>query len=184
MIDESQMLLAVDWQGESLAGWLATEKFNGCRVEWDGESFWTRNGNRVDAPKWFTKGLPRCRINGEIHAGRGVGVGNHNTAYKLAMRAVVHGADWFTYAIRFTALYAYDVSGNWAKRQAATVRAVRGCHHAEAVKPVVMSRDGSDLTKLMVGLRSGNAEGAMFLNPNGNADFGRTGDLLRIKFCE
>lgn len=180
------MLLAVDWQGEPLLGWLASEKLNGCRVEWDGEVFWTRNGNIVDAPKWFTRGLPKCRINGEIHAGRGFGFGNDNSAYKVAMTAVRHGGDWFNECddcnpIRFTALYLPEAEGNWHTRQIATARAVKGCANADAINCLHLTKTG-DMANMLANIRNAGGEGAMFVNPRGGSEYGRTGDLLRFKF--
>ena len=188
MIDERSMILARDWQGEPLLGCLASEKLNGCRVEWDGEAFWTRHGNRVTAPEWFTRGLPRCRINGEIHAGRGVGFGNNNSAYKVASNAVRLGGEWFSetddgHPLLFAALYCPEVSGNWQRRQRAAVRAVRGCRTAEAIKADVV-RDCGAVARWLKALRAGNAEGGMFLRPEGDGECGRTGELLRIKFLE
>lgn len=180
------MLLARDWRGEPLLGWFASEKLNGCRVEWDGEVFWTRHGNVVEAPRWFTKGLPKTRINGEIHAGRGIGFGNDNSAYKVAMTAVRHGGDWFNECddcqpIRFTALYLPDAAGNWHQRQVATAGAVRGCANADAIESFRLERTG-DLSRFMQRLHRLGAEGGMFVNPNGGQHCGRSGDLLRWKF--
>lgn len=181
------MLLAKDWSGQDLTGWLASEKLNGCRVEWDGSYFWTRHGNRVNAPAWFTKGLPRCRVNGEIHAGRGVGFGNNNSAYKVASNAVRLGGNWFDEMdggepLRFTALYLSGAPGNWHARQLAAT-AIKGCRHADAVETRVLSQRG-DLVRFMSWLRKIGAEGGMFVNPNGGGNAGRTGDLLRWKFLK
>ena len=187
MLTESDMILAVNWQGIDLTGSIASEKLNGCRVEWDGESFWTRSGNRVNAPAWFTKGLPKRRINGEIHCGRGVGIGNNNSGYKVAMRAVVHGGDWFREtdngeAIRFTALYLPDVCGSWADRQLATRTTVRSCKHAAAIKTRRI-RSPKDFAGFLKELHAVNAEGAMFI-VDGDGKTGRTGELRRFKFHE
>ena len=70
-MNETQMTLAVDLSGESrIDGWLASEKLNGCRAYWTGKEFFTRGGNVIHAPAWFTKGLPDLHLDGEINAGR------------------------------------------------------------------------------------------------------------------
>ena len=111
MIDERSMQLAVDWTGESLAGWLWSEKLNGCRVTWDGRHFWTRNGNAVHAPAWFTRGLPAgIRLDGEIWAGRSGRWGSES--FKAASNAVRLGGRWFEEGnIKFTAFDAPQAKG-------------------------------------------------------------------------
>ena len=182
------MLLARDWRGQSLLGWQASEKLNGCRVEWDGEVFWTRHGNCVEAPRWFTKGLPRCRINGEIHAGRGVGFGNNNSAFKMASNAVRLGGHWFDdtdggQPLVFTAFYLPEADGSWARRQQLVAATVKGCCHAEAIRFHAV-RDAAAEARRLLKLRRANAEGAMYLQPDGEGQCGRSGELLRMKFLQ
>jgi DNA ligase-1 len=178
MIDESQMTLAVDMHGcHSVDGWLASEKLNGCRAYWDGKQFWTRGGNVIKAPKWFTKGLPKMHLDGEIHAGRGHGFGNGNTPYKVAMTAVVHGGKWFTNEIRFTAFDAPQITGNWLERLAAIPAALRVAH--------VRISDIHHFVSYLINLRKLGAEGGMFRNPASiGYEQGRTENLLRFKLTE
>ena len=170
------MILAQDWIGQSsLIGWLASEKLNGCRAYWDGKSIWTRAGNKIQVPRYFTSGLPNFHLDGEIHAGRGVGFGNENSAYKIAMRAVVHGAKWFTPDIRFTAFDAPQAKGSWPSRLSAIPSRFR--LQWQAIK------SPSELVTYMTELRRLGGEGACFRNP-AETDYraGRTGNLLRWKF--
>jgi len=39
------------------------------RAYWSGSNFYTRLGNPVYAPKWFTKGLPSTPLDGELWCG-------------------------------------------------------------------------------------------------------------------
>jgi DNA ligase 1 len=70
-VNESQMTLGTDWAGQDPAGWIASEKLDGCRAYWDGSQFWTRSGKIINAPALFIAGLPACHLDGEIWAGRG-----------------------------------------------------------------------------------------------------------------
>jgi len=36
-------------------GWLISEKLDGVRCYWDGNTMWTRNGNLFYPPAWFVK---------------------------------------------------------------------------------------------------------------------------------
>jgi DNA ligase len=48
--------------------WLS-EKLDGIRAYWDGEKLWTRHGNLIHAPDWFTRDLPASALDGELWAG-------------------------------------------------------------------------------------------------------------------
>lgn len=47
-----------------------SEKLDGWRIMWNGENFITRQGNVLNAPAWFTTGLPNHPLDGELFAGR------------------------------------------------------------------------------------------------------------------
>jgi DNA ligase 1 len=47
-----------------------SEKLDGIRAYWDGEKLWSRHGNTISAPAWFTKQLPHVALDGELWTGR------------------------------------------------------------------------------------------------------------------
>jgi len=57
--------------GMPLAGWWVSEKYDGLRGYWDGKRLWTRGGEPIAAPAWFTAPLPPTPMDGELWAGRG-----------------------------------------------------------------------------------------------------------------
>ena len=66
-----QLLLAESWDGQlDPTGWWMSEKLDGVRASWDGEHFWSRQGNIFHAPSWFTAGLPDSALDGELWLGR------------------------------------------------------------------------------------------------------------------
>lgn len=65
------MLAEVYRRGVSLDGFWVSEKYDGVRGYWDGKQLWTRGGEHVVAPAWFTAPLPRTALDGELWAGRG-----------------------------------------------------------------------------------------------------------------
>jgi DNA ligase 1 len=187
VIDESQMTLARDWTGEDLAGWFWSEKLNGCRVFWDGTVFWTRNGNSVDAPKWFIKGLPQMHLDGELHAGCAGRFGS--LSFLVASNAVRLGGKWFNEpGLMFTAFDAPQAAGGWQQRMAEVKRAVRGCPCASAIPfrkcPDTGNAfaDGRDMGLLLVEMAAKNSEGIMFREPQAGYEVGRSKNLLRFKF--
>ncbi|MDM0086366.1 MULTISPECIES: DNA ligase [unclassified Variovorax] len=65
------MLAEVYRQGIALDDYWVSEKYDGLRGYWDGRQLWTRGGERVMAPAWFTAPLPAVPMDGELWAGRG-----------------------------------------------------------------------------------------------------------------
>lgn len=65
------MLANVYHPGVPLAQYWVSEKMDGVRGYWDGEKLWTRNGEPIAAPAWFTAGWPSIPLDGELWAGRG-----------------------------------------------------------------------------------------------------------------
>ena len=65
------MLAEVYRKGMSLADYWVSEKYDGVRTYWDGRQLYTRGGERIAAPAWFTAPLPKQPLDGELWAGRG-----------------------------------------------------------------------------------------------------------------
>jgi len=64
-------LLGVWPEGLDPAPFLVSEKYDGVRGVWDGETLRHRSGRRVSAPAWFTAQLPSTPLDGELWLGRG-----------------------------------------------------------------------------------------------------------------
>jgi len=66
------MLAKVYHPGIDLADYWVSEKYDGLRGYWDGQQLFTRGGELVHAPAWFTAGWPSTPLDGELWAGRGL----------------------------------------------------------------------------------------------------------------
>lgn len=55
-----------DFKNENIQEWLMSEKLDGVRAFWDGKNFYTRNKNKINAPKFFTKNFPNFALDGEL----------------------------------------------------------------------------------------------------------------------
>jgi DNA ligase-1 len=65
------LLLAHAWENDvDLTGWWMSEKLDGVRAYWDGNRFFSRQGNPFLAPDWFTAKLPDFPLDGELFGGR------------------------------------------------------------------------------------------------------------------
>ena len=66
-----RFLLAQQYKsGIDVTQYLISEKYDGVRAMWDGKQFYTRQGNIINAPAWFTKDLPKTPLDGELWLGR------------------------------------------------------------------------------------------------------------------
>jgi DNA ligase-1 len=57
-------------QNHFIKGWLMSEKLDGIRGYWDGEKLYTKNGNPIIPPKWFTQNFPNFPLDGELWSKR------------------------------------------------------------------------------------------------------------------
>lgn len=67
-----QFLLAQQYEsGLDVTQYLISEKYDGVRAMWDGKQFYSRQGNIINAPTWFTKDLPKTPLDGELWLSHG-----------------------------------------------------------------------------------------------------------------
>ena len=186
--DESKVFaLAVDLTSQWVGGWFYQEKIRDCRVMWTGSEFITRHGNVVPAPKWFTKGLPKLRIDCGIWAGR--------HGFNAASAAVRFGGHWFDgdtatgHPIQFVPFDLPDMVGRWDKRQREAARAVSGCAFGKVI-PFHRVEDKASFghptrhsyAGILMRIHNLGGEGAVFRNPDQDSyETGRTENLLRTK---
>jgi len=51
-------------------GYWISEKYDGIRAFWDGKQLWTRQGQKIHSPTWFTVGFPATALDGELWIAR------------------------------------------------------------------------------------------------------------------
>jgi DNA ligase-1 len=57
--------------GAEVSEYWVSEKLDGVRGRWDGRRLWTRGGQPVTPPSWFTAGWPAVPMDGELWMDRG-----------------------------------------------------------------------------------------------------------------
>ena len=65
------MLPTVYEAGVAVDQYWVSEKLDGVRGRWDGHRLWTRSGQAIDPPAWFTAGWPEVQMDGELWVARG-----------------------------------------------------------------------------------------------------------------
>jgi DNA ligase 1 len=70
-VQAPSLLLAEIWnRANDPTGWWLSEKLDGIRCYYDGARFLSRQGNRLHPPEWFSEGLPKVPLDGELWLGR------------------------------------------------------------------------------------------------------------------
>ena len=65
------LLAGVEHGQADVVNYLISEKLDGVRAFWDGQTLRTRNGNEINVPIWFVANFPAQPLDGELWVGRG-----------------------------------------------------------------------------------------------------------------
>jgi DNA ligase 1 len=85
------LMLAGFWSARhDPAAYLVSEKLDGVRAFWDGQTLRFRSGRPIAAPVWFTAALPAVALDGELWLGRG----RFDELSGIVRRAQPVEADW------------------------------------------------------------------------------------------
>lgn len=67
---DGMMQANVYHQSIQLDDYWVSEKYDGVRAYWDGQQLWSRGGNVIAAPAYFTQHFPKIALDGELWIGR------------------------------------------------------------------------------------------------------------------
>lgn len=168
-MNEGHMQHALHWEGENVAWWFVTEKFDGCRAYWDGQTLWSRGGKAIDIPGEWRESLPAgVHLDGELFAGYG-------NSRRVAS-AIRHGSSKFTAGMMFMVFDAPEATGDYLAR----MRTVRG---NEIVRPVAVTVASSTrhAIETMEEVQARGGEGLMLRHPRLRYAPGRTNLMLKMK---
>lgn len=169
-MNEKHMTLLRDYDGRKVAGWLAQEKYDGCRAYWDGSAMWTRGGNAVSIPQHWRGHLPDFALDGEIWAGRG--------QFQHARIATQNGL--FSGSVVFVAFDAPDLPGPFAVRHAG-LEASLDARGPLRVAPVQRLASQADAFALLASVQAAGGEGLVLRDPLAPYVRGRSSAALRLK---
>jgi len=69
-MNERDMQHGKTYKDQDVSGYVATEKYNGCRAYWDGEVLWSRGGLAIDIPDSWLAAFPKgIHLDGEVYDG-------------------------------------------------------------------------------------------------------------------
>jgi DNA ligase-1 len=175
--DPPALLLAENYRGGiDLTQYLVSEKFDGVRAYWDGQRLWTRAGNPINPPSWFTAGFPAQALDGELWIGRG----RFEQTSAAIRRELADETEWRQ--IRYQLFELPAASGTFAER-AQRIRdlvAQAGVPWLLAVEQFTLP-DQKALTKRLHEVVKAGGEGLMLHRVDAPYVFGRNDALLKVK---
>ena len=176
-----EILLAQVYQsGLNVREYLVSEKLDGVRAIWDGKQLKSRQGNVINAPKWFIHDLPKTPLDGELWLAR-----DQFDALSGAVRKDVPvDAEW--QKITYNIFELPNEKGSFETRAKRIVEIVKQAHkqnnvsHLKAVAQFRVADEKSLKYKLNQVIKNG-GEGLMLHRADAEYVTGRSDVLLKLK---
>lgn len=156
--------------------YLVSEKLDGVRAIWDGQTLRFRSGKTINAPGWFTDGLPGRPLDGELWMGRG----NFERLSGIVRREVPDDDEWRQ--VRYMIFELPGAPGAFAQR-AVQIRELVGQANVPWLQAIGQSPvvDRSSLQKRMQEVVKAGGEGLMLHRADALYETGRSDTLLKMK---
>ncbi|MDR3368301.1 DNA ligase [Rhodoferax sp.] len=173
------LMLAGLWSvGHNPNAYLVSEKLDGVRAFWDGQSLRFRSGRTIAAPGWFIAALPKTALDGELWLGRG----RFDELSGTVRRDLPVDADW--HQLRYMI---FDLPGSqepFAER-AQTIERVVAQVHQPWLQAVPQQRvaDAAALQVLLQQTVKDGGEGLVLHRANALWSPGRSDALLKFKLA-
>ena len=171
------ILLAEVYRNQvDVARYLVSEKLDGVRAIWDGQTLRFRSGREVRAPEWFLAGLPKRPLDGELWMGRGT----FERLSGIVRKEVPDDAEWRQ--VRYMIFELPGAPGTFAQRAEQireTVKQANVPWLREIEQFSVVDRNG--LQKRMKEVVKAGGEGLMLHRADAPYETGRSDTLLKMK---
>ena len=156
--------------------YLVSEKLDGVRAIWDGQALCFRSGKPIHAPGWFTDGLPKRPLDGELWVGRG----SFERLSGIVRREMPDDDEWRQ--VRYMIFELPNAPGTFAQR-AVQIRELVGQANVPWLRAIGQSPvvDRSSLQKRMAEIVKAGGEGLMLHRADALYETGRSDTLLKMK---
>ncbi len=156
--------------------YLVSEKYDGVRALWDGQTLRSRAGNSIAAPAWFIAKLPKQSLDGELWIARG----QFEKVSGYVRKIVPQDEEW--QQIKYLVFELPDTPGTFAERFEQIKRMVAQTSFPQlvAVEQFRLADNAALKTKLDEVVRAG-GEGLMLHRADALYITGRNDALLKLK---
>jgi len=171
------ILLAEVYRNQvEVAQYLVSEKLDGVRAIWDGQTLRFRSGKTINAPLWFVEGLPKMPLDGELWIGRRT----FERLSGIVRKDVPDDAEWRQ--VRYMIFELPGAPGTFRERAEAMREIARQAnipwlHEIEQLSVV----DRNSLKKRMNEVVKAGGEGLMLHRADAPYETGRSDTLLKMK---
>ncbi len=175
--DAPAILLAEVYRNQVDVGqYLVSEKLDGVRGIWDGQTLRIRSGRTINAPAWFLDGLPKRPLDGELWMGRGT----FERLSGIVRREVPDDAEWRQ--VRYMIFELPGAPGTFAQRAEQIREAVKQAN-VPWLREIEQFRvvDRESLKKRMKEVVKAGGEGLMLHRADAPYETGRSDTLLKMK---
>ncbi len=172
-----EILLANVYRNEiDPAPYLVSEKLDGVRAIWDGQSLKARSGRVINAPTWFVDALPAMALDGELWIARQ----RFDEVSGIVRRELPIDAEWRK--VRFMLFELPGAGGSFAERveqmQAIVTKANVPWLQMIEQRPAV---NRENLKKWLARVVKQGGEGLMLHRADAPYETGRSDTLLKLK---
>lgn len=158
------------------AAYLVSEKYDGVRALWDGQTLRFRSGRTVPAPAWFSARLPRQPLDGELWLGRR----RFDELSGLVRTSVPDDAGWRQ--LRYMLFELPGAGGSFAERAARIEVLARDTGWQQLIAaPQVPVADRDSLQRRLAQTVAEGGEGLMLHLASAPGRSGRSDVLLKLK---
>jgi DNA ligase 1 len=171
------ILLAEVYRNQvDVSRYFVSEKLDGVRAIWDGQTLRFRSGKTINAPRWFLDGLPKRSLDGELWLGRGT----FERLSGIVRREIPDDAEWRQ--VRYMIFELPGAPGTFRERtgvmreiaQQADIPWLREIEQFSVV-------DRNSLQKRMKEVVKAGGEGLMLHRADALYETGRSDTLLKMK---
>ena len=171
------LLLAEVYRNQlDVSQYLVSEKLDGVRAIWDGQTLRFRSGKTINAPRWFVDGLPKRPLDGELWIARGA----FERLSGIVRKEVPVDAEW--HQVRYMIFELPGAPGTFRERAEAMREIARQANIprlSEIEQFSVVDRDS--LKKRMKEVVMAGGEGLMLHRADAPYETGRSDTLLKMK---
>jgi len=162
----------------SVTGWWMSEKLDGVRGYWDGETLWSKNGHPLHPPAEFIAGLPPFAVEGELWAGRN----RFENTVSMVMQDNPHPG-WLTLQLAI-----FDVPQEQGSFQQRIVKAQDWFQHHPSPYAYVISQipiqSVCHMEAELERILQAGGEGLIVRDPQAGYTAGRSNSILKVKRYE
>jgi DNA ligase-1 len=172
---ELQKPKTYDKQKHEIKAWLMSEKLDGIRAYWDGKDLYTKNGNKIYAPIWFTKDFPNFELDGELWTKR-----NDFENIQNIVLDKKPSSKWSE--ITYNIFEVPNAKGNFQERLSIIKNHLKqNPNNYLKIIPQIKCENQQHLEFYLQELLNKKAEGIIIKNPNIAYFKGRSDEILKVK---